>query len=132
MTNKTSAIHAALPAIPPKPRIAATIAMIRNTTAHFNNAVTPLGLYGTLENHRYQSIQGSAAHSCIRLPHLAFRGSAGGSDNTGLLAVIELDEKDQNRASISALEEAHGGHRINGINDYDCICGLNREVNECG
>ena len=40
MTNKTSAIQAALPAIPPKPKIAATIAMIRKTTAQYNNAIT--------------------------------------------------------------------------------------------
>ena len=50
MTNKTSAIHAALPAIPPKPRIAATIAMIRNTTAHFNNSATPSASMERLKN----------------------------------------------------------------------------------
>ena len=40
MTNKTLAIVAATPPITPKPRIAATIAMIRKTTAQYNNAIT--------------------------------------------------------------------------------------------
>ena len=38
--NSISAIVAATPESTPKPRTAATIAMIKNTTAQYNNAIT--------------------------------------------------------------------------------------------
>jgi hypothetical protein len=40
--NRILAIPAAAPAIPPKPRNAAMIAIMKNVNAHRNNAYTPV------------------------------------------------------------------------------------------